>query len=448
MDYTSLHAPDDDLRETAHRWATWAVDRAFDGPTDIGAAPNTLHTPAAITPTGLGTDAAWRLWEEHIAPANIALDHQRFFAFLPIAPAPIATAFDMVVSAAALGAESWMEAAGAVHAENEALRWLADEFGMPQTAVGCFVSGGSAGNLSALAVARDRFQQRTGSTHPRALLSEGTHASVGNALRLLGVEAVKIPGQQLIASTITTDLLKDACAIIATAGTTNAGIIDDLSGLANLADEHDIWLHVDGAYGGAAALAPSTASLFHGIGRADSIIVDPHKWLFAPLDSCALLYKQPDDALRTHRQHAAYLDPLQGDNPINPSDLAFHLTRRARGLPLWMILAVHGTDALRAAIEQAIIITKQAAQLVKEADHLELVIEPQLSILLVRRIGWDTADYNRWSQQLLANKTAFVVPTTWEGETVARFGLLHPLTPLGAYTEIFDTMKHRPANPT
>jgi aromatic-L-amino-acid/L-tryptophan decarboxylase len=436
-----MHDANAELRAAAHQWAADAVDRAFDGPADIGTTPATVTSTPAITEHGHGPERAWSIWRNEIAPANLALDSTRFMAYLPIAPTPIATVFDMVLSAAALGAESWQEAAGAVHAENETLAWLAREFGMPTTTVGCFVSGGSAGNLSALAVARDRYRHRTGRRDTKAILSAGTHSSVGNALRLLDIEPVLMPGQLLDPAKLSADLLDGVCVIVATAGTTNAGLIDDLKALATIASRHDVWLHVDAAYGGGAALAPSMKAAFAGLGEADSVVVDPHKWLFGPLDCCALLYRNGSDAQRTHRQHASYLDALQTDDVVNPSDLAFHLTRRARGLPLWMSLAVHGVAAYRTAIEHTLTVTKQAADLVRQADHLDLILEPELSVLLVRRRGWQAADYQRWSQKLATVGTAFVVPTVWESETVARFATLHPHVSLELFIELFDSMK-------
>ena len=145
-------------------------------------------------------------------------------------------------------------------------------------------------------------------------------------------------------------------ALVATAGTTNAGIIDDLAGLADVAETHQLWFHVDGAYGGAALFAPSVRAGFAGIERADSFVVDPHKWLFAPFDCAALIYRHPQLARAVHTQDASYLDVLHTEAPDewNPSDYAYHLTRRARGLALWFSLAVNGTDLYRDAVEAAL----------------------------------------------------------------------------------------------
>ncbi len=144
-------------------------------------------------------------------------------------------------------------------------------------------------------------------------------------------------------------------AVVATAGTTNLGTIDDLAGVAAVCAEHETWLHVDGAYGLAALCAPSARPRFAGLERADSFIVDPHKWLFSPFDCCALVYRDPAIGRAAHRQHAAYLESLYADDEaFNPSDYGLHLTRRARGLPLWFALAVHGTDAFEHAVERSL----------------------------------------------------------------------------------------------
>ena len=230
---------------------------------------------------------------------------------------------------------------------------------------------------------------------------------------------------------------------MATAGTTNAGIVDDLDGIADVAAEHALWFHIDGAYGGAAALfAPSVREQFAGFERADSFIVDPHKWLFAPFDCAALVYRQPNLAKAVHTQDAQYLEVLHSENPEewNPSDYAFHLTRRARGLPLWFSMAVNGLDAYRDAVEAGLAIAQQAAERIATAPHVELVRDPGLSIVLFRRPGWAKADYDAWSARLLHDQIGFVTPTSWEGETVARFAFLHPNTTMEMVDEILASL--------
>jgi glutamate/tyrosine decarboxylase-like PLP-dependent enzyme len=218
-------------------------------------------------------------------------------------------------------------------------------------------------------------------------------------------------------------------------------MIDDLAGAAAVAREHGLWLHVDGAYGGAGLFAPSVRPRYDGIEHADSFIVDPHKWLFAPYDSAALLYRDPALARSVHKQDASYLDVIH-DTPgeWNPTDYAYHLTRRARGLPLWFSLSVHGVAAYSEAIEAAIGLARETAAEIRSRDNLELIREPELGIVLFRRLGWEPEQYTRWADALLRDQVAFIPPSAWEGETVARFAFLHPRTSMDLVREILDRM--------
>jgi glutamate/tyrosine decarboxylase-like PLP-dependent enzyme len=230
-------------------------------------------------------------------------------------------------------------------------------------------------------------------------------------------------------------------AVVATAGTTNLGIVDDLAGIADVAAEQGWWLHVDGAYGGAGLAAPSVRELFAGVERADSFIVDPHKWLFAPFDCCALIYRDPVQARAAHTQHASYLDPVNVEGEWNPSDFAIQLTRRARGLPFWFSLAVHGTDAYVEAIERTLAVTRAGADLIREREHVRLLIEPQLSVLVFERIGWDAGDYARWSSRVLADQLGFVTPTKHAGRVCTRFAIVNPLTTADDLALLLDSMR-------
>jgi len=174
--------------------------------------------------------------------------------------------------------------------------------------------------------------------------------------------------------------------------------------------------------------------------RADSFIVDPHKWLFAPYDCCALLYRDPAKARAAHAQSANYLDEI--DREIcNPTDLAIHLSRRARGLPFWFSLATHGTDRYVAAVEQTLDISRTVARAIRSSTHLKLVCEPQLSVLLFQRTGWDTEDYHDWSQRMAHEGVILCIPTTWRGETVLRLAFVNPATRADRVIEVLDTLR-------
>ncbi len=385
-----------------------------------------------------------------IATNVLSTDSPRFFGFIPAAPTKAALLFDTVVSIASLQGCSWLEASGAIVAENQVLRWIADLAGLPETAGGTFVSGGSAANLSALAVAREIGRERFGVREVRIACSDEAHSSVANACRILDVEpfVVRTDDHRFTGAGLRDALDADpdgppVVAVVATSGTTNAGIVDDLRGIGEVCVERNLWMHVDGAYGGGALLSDQRWR-FDGLELADSFITDPHKWWFAPFDCAALLYRDPDQAASVHTQHASYLDPLhQSDHPVhwNPTDLAHQLTRRARGLPLWFSVAVHGTLAYEAAVQHSIDLAKEVAELIDEMPHVELLREPGLSIVLWRRPGWTKEDYLRLQDDLLAQQVAFATPTVWEGEVVGRFALLHPSTTIDMVRAVLDAAR-------
>lgn len=399
----------------------------------------------SIRAQGLGVAEAWRRFADGVVPNTVGLDSERFLAFVPVSPSAAGVWMDAAVSAATFSAESWLEAAGVVAAENATLDWLRSVLGMPDGAGGCFMSGGSIGNLSALAVAREQAGDRRG-----VAVADTAHSSVFNALHLLGLEAVPVAtaadgrftgaALELVAAE-----RSDVGIVIAAGGSTNAGVVDDLSGLADIAEHLGAWLHVDAAYGGAAMLLPERRERFRGIERADSVIVDPHKWLFAPEGSCALLYRSPELAAAVHTQHGPYIDLFHGTDgseisPWNPSDYGFQLTRRASGLPLWFALAVHGVDAHVVAIRRGIELAQLAAERLRRLPGVEIVMEPELGVVLLRRAGWERSEWRAWAARLLSEGTAFVAPTTWKGEAVGRLVFMHPLTPESIIDEIASAL--------
>lgn len=395
------------------------------------------------------------IYENAMSETILSADSPRFFGFIPAAPTKASLLFDMVVSAASLQGCSWFEAAGAVWAENQALRAMSDLVGLPDSAGGTFVSGGSAGNLSALVVARDvARRERAHKGLPlyplSVVVSDQAHSSIKNALNIVDMQAIVIPTgesgrltrEALDAGLASADI-DNVVAIIATAGTTNAGIIDDLAAAADIAHTNGWWFHIDGAYGGAGILDPRKRPLYSGIDRCDSIVMDPHKWWFAPFDSAALIYRDPHLAKSVHTQDASYLDVIHEDDNevLNPSDLAYHLTRRARGMALWFSMAVNGLDAYRDAVMAGNDMAQYAAHSISQSPHLELLLQPDLSVVLFRRKGWSPADYDRWADSLLQDQIAFVTSTQWHGETVGRLVFLHPGTTPAMIDEVLATLR-------
>nr|WP_221185588.1 aminotransferase class V-fold PLP-dependent enzyme [Flexivirga oryzae] len=406
----------------------------------------------AISPKGIGGQAALRLFEDELALACLSIDHPRYLSFIPCAPTREAAMFDLVVGASSIYAGSWLEGAGAVYAENQALRWIADLAGLPEGAGGGFVQGGTIGNLSALVAARvtaraNAARTRNGTRPFRVAATEGSHSSIASACEVMDAELVAVPVDDRLR--LTGDALRAALlregpetffAVVATAGTTNLGVIDDLESVAAVCREFGIWFHVDGAYGGAGLAAPSVRDRYKGVEQCDSFIVDPHKWLFAPFDCCALLYREPALARAAHTQHASYLDVLNEAPDWNPTDYSVGLTRRARGLPFWFSLVANGTDAYTEAIEHTLDIARFAAEQINARPEFELVREPDLSVVAFRRLGWTPADYQTWSDGLLERQEGFVVPSAHAGETIARFAIVNPKTSREDIVAILDSM--------
>ena len=403
-----------------------------------------------ITAKGLGGHEALAVFTNVLAKACISTDHPRNLAFIPSAPSEYANLFDLVVGASALYGGSWQEGAGAVFAENQAIQWLIDLAGLPDSAGGVFVQGGTIGNLSALVVARAEARKKHGNPERWVIAcSEEAHSSIVSAANVMDVDVLKVAVDKdgrLQGSTVAEAIdqlhlnsKNRVFAVVATSGTTNLGIIDDLKGISTAAHDRDIWFHVDGAYGLAALCAPSVRSMFDGVEEADSFIVDPHKWLFAPFDACALVYRNPDLAKQAHSQHASYLDTLKDDN-WSPSDYAIHLTRRTRGLPFWFSLAAHGTDAYTEAMEQTLTVAKQAADLVRNHPNLQLLFEPELSIVAFTRNGWSASDYQQWSDQLLADQIGFIPPSSHHGQPILRFAIVNPWTKISDISMILERL--------
>jgi glutamate/tyrosine decarboxylase-like PLP-dependent enzyme len=414
--------------------------------------PKTTARPASelladagqtVTPEGLGADEALRIFEDVFAPATRAQDDPMNLAYVPAAPTRAALAFDAVVSSYNIFAGTWESGAGAVFAENQALAWLVELLSWPKTAGGCFVAGGTTGNLSALVTARQFARNQLG-RHPvgqwRLACTPQAHSSVLAAASVLDAEVVVVPENkqgQMTGEALRATLMKsrDVFAVVASAGTTNGGVIDDLAGVANICERFGAWFHVDGAYGGAALAAPSVRNLFNGIERADSFIVDPHKWLFATYDCCALLYRQPELARAAHAQKAGYLDAI--DREVwNPWDYGVHLTRRARGLPFWFSLATHGTNRYAAAIEQTLATARAVAQGIQAIPQLSLLAEPTLSVVLFERPGWDDLTYRRWSRRLALEGRILCIPTLWRGRTALRLAFVNPATEADRVLEV------------
>lgn len=418
-------------RQVLSDLATWIADRR--AVPVLMRSPRTATLPE-VTRTGVGIHATWEALRDLLLPTSFPTDHPRYLAFVGGSPTPAAVIADAALSAASVYGGSELEAGDVVAAERVAIRWFCDIVGYPEQAHGVFVSGGSLANLSALVAARHGRVAKGGGLPSVIVATAAAHSSVRAAAAIMGCTIVPAGSldRRLRGSDLTPVLdsldARDVVAVVANAGATNTGAVDALDEIADCCEARGIWLHVDAAYGGAALLAHGQRAEFDGIARADSITIDPHKWLFTPFDCSAVLYLDPDIARATHRQSAVYLDAVNDDGVDNPADYAAHLTRRARGLPVWASLVANGTDAYVDAVEGCLAVAGYAAKQIEALPHLELATETHLSVVLFRRLGWNAEHYARWSAQMHAHGLALVTPTLFEGESVLRFCFVNPLT--------------------
>ena len=331
MSTPPLHGFDEATEAMAEQIFDYVLDRIRMAPPPLdGPRSATELLPATegmFTPVGLGHERAFALFRDVLSQACISSDHPRYLAFVPTAPSEAATLFDLVVSASSIYGDWWVEGAGAIHAENETLRWLAARAGLPDGAGGVFVSGGTAGNLAALTTARETWRRTHGRQGQLGIAcAPSAHSSIRLAAMVIDIPIVPVTPDER--GRLTAPALREAAtragrdgidvmAVVATGGATNTGIVDDLAGAAEVAGELGAWFHVDAAYGGAALVSTVGRPLFEGIERADSFVVDPHKWLFVPFDCCALVYRRPHLARAALTQKAEYLETLDATSEWN-----------------------------------------------------------------------------------------------------------------------------------
>ncbi|MFI1743786.1 pyridoxal phosphate-dependent decarboxylase family protein [Thalassobellus sediminis] len=456
-----MHKIDIELVEMTMDIMKYAISRISETNPKIGKPKKEEELRAlvgdTITEDGIGGEYAFKLWKEHLMKANVPVDHPRNLAFVPAAPTRAAIMFDLVTSASSIHGAYWMEGAGGIFCENEAMKWIVSLTGMPEGAFGVFTSGGTAANLSAMVTAREHWRENDEFKGEKGLVitSIGAHSSIKAMAKVIDVDVFLVDTEDVLhgkelqgaIDSLTEHQRKRLFAVVGTGGTTNAGIIDDLEGIATICEKENLWFHIDAAYGGGALAAGSVRHLFNGVEKADSITIDPHKWMFSPYDCGAVIYKEPELAKNAHSQQGSYLDIFkdEGAHGFNPTDYQIQLTRRVRGLPLWFSLAMHGTNEYKLAVERGLELAQIAGKMIEENPHVELVREPSLSCVLYRRIGWKPEDYTHWTYENHKKGFALVTPTKWKNgdafETVSRFCFINPDTTEKDIEMILDSMQ-------
>ena len=349
-----------------------------------------------------------------ILDRSIAQPRPRYFAFIGSSGLPIGVIGDMLAACFDVNLATW--AAAATRIEEQAVQWAAEFLGYPAS-TGAFTSGGTVSNVTALAAARERALpgvRRTGLAGARCAMyaSEEAHYSVKRAAELLGigddnVRLVPIDDRrrlrpEAVAAAIDADLAAGVTpiAVVATAGTTLTGAVDPLAAIADICEARGVWLHVDGAYGGAAATVPSVRALFAGLERADSLSVDAHKWMYLPKACGIVLARHRGDLEAALAHEEAYIPHDRIETHM--VDITLEYSRPFRALKLWLAFRAHGVEAIRDAIELNLAQARLFYDLVQQHDDLEAVCgPPDLTIVPFRHVPEGVEDLNDHNAKLV-----------------------------------------------
>jgi aromatic-L-amino-acid decarboxylase len=410
----------EEMRALGHR----TVDAVVELLTDPATPCLRRATPAEMAerlPFGLPEEAGdfgglMERLARDVFPFMSRLDHPGYFAFIPACGTFPGALGDFMASTLNPYVGSWMEAAGPSRLELVVLDWFKRWIGFPEQAAGVLVSGGSAANMTALACAREAL---LGAMDARAVVYVGdqAHSSLARAARVLGFRPDQVrvlptgPDQRLRPETLAAAIDADGDAgyrplfVAAAAGATNTGAVDALRELARVCRDRGVWFHVDGAYGGFAAITERGRAALRGIEDADSVTLDPHKWLYQPFECGSLLVREGRLLRRSFEITPDYLkDAVIGDQEVNFADHGLQLSRGTRALKIWLSISFFGVRAFRSAIDRSLDLALEAERHVRALDELELMSPASLGIICFRRrfTGEDEETISRRNAALVA----------------------------------------------
>ncbi len=378
---------------------------------------------------------------------SLLCNHPRYFAFVPGPSNYYGVLADALSAGFNVFTGTWLESSGPAVIEAQMIDWLRRATGLPDGAGGLFVSGGSVANLTGLAVARHtKLNDRTQGAV--IYCSDQIHASIDKAAFLIGFEKGQLrrltsdADFRLDPQTVRQAIAEDRSAgrrpfcVVANAGTTNTGAVDPLNELADICDAEDMWLHVDGAYGASAVVGSRSADVLAGLGRADSLVLDPHKWLFQPFEIGAVLVRNKDLLTDTFHVNADYMqDTHASEEEINYCDQGIQLSRGFRALKLWLTLQCFGLDAVRQAVDRGIELAETAEAHLRRDTRFDVVSPATLGVVTFRYVGrgllesTDQVDLTKKiSRDLLESGYAVATSTILRGQPVLRMCTINPRT--------------------
>ena len=465
-DRNALALSPDAMRAFGHR----VVDIIVDHIETLRARPVSIQQPRAVLNARIGAfsdapatpDEVLTLVEQDVMGAITAVDHPRFYAFVPGPGNFVSTMADALASGFNVFAGHWLAASGAGAVELQTIDLLRQACGLPEGAGGLFLSGGSMANLSGLATAR---AVKLDGSDPSAIvyLSDQAHSSVAKGLRVLGIaphqtRSVAVDDAlRMDVGALEKQVLEDhekglrPFCVVASAGTTNTGAVDPLQRIAAICRANDMWLHVDGAYGAAAALTERGRAVLQGLELADSIALDPHKWLFQPFEIGCLLVRDLRHLRQAFAVHpednASYLADVgrMAEREVVFYEHGVQLTRSFRALKLWMSLRIFGLAAFRETIDRGIALAEEAERMLRSDPRWEVVTPAQLAVVtfaprLTSSVKEANARVERAVERLTADGYAMVTSTQVRGRTVLRFCLIHPEARLDEVRDTADRL--------
>jgi glutamate/tyrosine decarboxylase-like PLP-dependent enzyme len=400
-----------------------------------------------------------------VLPYASRTDHPGYFAFIPSFTTWPAALAELTAAAVNPYCGAWMESAGPAQVELEVIDWFRTWLGMPASTAGALVTGGSAANLTALLVARDAAGGPSGDDV--VYVSDQGHSSLARTARAMGLRSGQVRvlptdrGWRLRPDTLAAAVRADRdagrvpFALCASGGSTNTGAVDPLGDLADVCAAERLWLHVDAAYGGFAALTPKGRALLAGIERADSVTLDPHKWLFQPMECGSVLIREGARLERTFAIHPDYLDDndAHADGEVNFADRGLQLSRGFRALKVWVSVQTFGLAAFRAAIQRNLELAGLAETLVRSHPDLTLMAPAVLGIACFRREwpGCDEAETERRGLALAAalehSGSALVSTTRLAGRHAIRLCVLNPTSSEADIRRVIEHFASAPAAP-
>ena len=389
------------MRRLGYRTVDLLVDRLLQppGPVVRSSPPRELRARLATPPPEIPAsfDEILEDLERDVLPNVARISHPGYLAFIPGEGTWPGALGDLIASALNIDTCWWLGSSGPSALELVVIDWFRQWVGYPEQAAGVLVSGGSAANLTALACAREA---RVGAMDERAVvyMSDQTHSSLARAARALGFRPDQVRviptdhrarlRMDALAGAVNADLAarRIPLIVIANAGTTAAGAVDPLADVAEICRRHGIWLHVDGAYGAFAALSERGRRALAGVELADSITLDPHKWLYQPIELGALLVRDGATLRRGFEISPDYLTDIEAaDQEVNFSDRGLQLTRGCRALKLWISLRYFGVAAFRQAIDNCLDLALHAQRSIEASPALELMTPASLGVVTFRR---------------------------------------------------------------